>query len=175
MERKSLILTPLPGFEPEIGRWLWALEDVRRTIKERLTGKSQSMIDKRIDDRHSIGTLLYHIALIEADWLYEEVLCCEWAPEILAFFPVEHRNENGSLTHFQGETLEEHFHRLDSVREVFLSHFRNMDLVDWRKPRVLEQYNVTPEWVVYHLIEHESQHRGQIFQLLSSLNKDQNL
>ncbi|MFK9118024.1 DinB family protein [Peribacillus frigoritolerans] len=169
LERKALLVSALPGYEEEIGRWLWCLEDVRRTLISELTGISQNILDSKIDERQTIGSMLYHISLIEADWLYEEVLVTEWDSEVSALFPVGGRAEDGSLNHIEGQTLEEHFYRLNKVREVFLSKFRTMDLTDWRKPRVLEKYDVTPEWVVYHLIEHESHHRGQIFQLLKKL------
>jgi len=168
LDKKSLLVSSLPGYEAEIGRWLWCLEDVRHSLITELTGISQSILDRKIDERHSIGTLLYHIALVEADWLYVEVLGTDWDPEISSLFPLDGQTD-GKLTHFEGDTLEEHFYRLKKVREVFLSYFLSMDLNDWRKPRVLEQYEVTPEWVVYHLIEHESHHRGQIFQLLREL------
>jgi uncharacterized damage-inducible protein DinB len=170
-ERRSLVVSALPGYEAEIGRWMWALEDVRRTVKARLNGISQSVIDTKIDGRDSIATLLYHIALVEADWLYEEVLVSDWAPEIRALFPFGSRDSAGDLTHVEGQSLDAHFHRLDSVRKVFLSHFQTMDIADWRNPRSLPAYDVTPEWVVYHLIEHESHHRGQIFQSLGQLQK----
>ncbi|MCM2535281.1 DinB family protein [Neobacillus pocheonensis] len=130
------------------------------------------MLDTKIDERHTIGSLLYHIALVEADWLYVEVLGVEWDFEIRSLFPLESRSEDGTLTHIEGQSLEEHFYRLNKVRQVFLSYFRSMDLTDWRKTRVLENYDVTPEWVVYHLIEHESHHRGQIFQVLRKLRND---
>jgi uncharacterized damage-inducible protein DinB len=172
LERRNLLVSPLPEYEEEIGRWLWCLEDVRRTLITELTGISQSIIDTKIDERQTIGSILYHIALIEADWLYVEVIGAEWDPEISSLFPLDSRSEDGSLTHIEGQSIEEHFYRLNKVREVFLSHFRSMDLTDWRKPRVLEHYDVTPEWVVYHLIEHESHHRGQIFQLLRKLRND---
>jgi uncharacterized damage-inducible protein DinB len=172
LERRNLLVSPLPEYEEEIGRWLWCLEDVRRTLITELTGISQSILDTKIDERQTICSILYHIALIEADWLYVEVLGAEWDPEISSLFPLDSRSEDGSLTHIEGQSLEEHFYRLNKVREVFLSHFRSMDLTDWRKPRVLEHYDVTPEWVVYHLIEHESHHRGQIFQLLRKLRND---
>lgn len=172
LERRTLLVSPLLEYEEEIGRWLWCLEDVRHTLITELTGISQSVLDTKIDERQTIGSLLYHIALIEADWLFVEVLGAEWAPEIRSLFPLESRSEDGSLTHIEGQCLEDHFYRLNKVREVFLSHFRSMDLTDWRKPRVLEHYDVTPEWVVYHLIEHESHHRGQIFQLLRKLLND---
>lgn len=169
MQRRSLLVSPLPEYEKEIGRWLWCLEDVRRTLIIELTGISQKTLDTKIDERQTIGSLLYHIAYIEADWLYVEVLGTEWDSEVRSLFPLECKSEDGTLTHIEGQSLEEHFHRLKTVREVFLSYFRKMDLLNWRKPRVLEHYDVTPEWVVYHLIEHESHHRGQIFQLLSKL------
>ncbi|TCP25596.1 DinB family protein [Scopulibacillus darangshiensis] len=171
MERRSLQMTPLPEYEEEIGRWLWALEDIRSTLITGLKDADWRILDTKIDERQTIGSLLYHIALIEADWLYEEVLCSEWDPLIRLLFPLNVRSEDGSLTHFEGESIEEHVYRLDMVREVFLSHFLSMDLTDWRTSRVLEKYDVTPEWVVYHLIEHESHHRGQIFQMLRELQR----
>lgn len=172
MERRTLMVFALPGYEEEIGRLLWCLEDVRRTLLTELSGISQRLLDTKMDGRQTVGSLLYHIALIEADWLYEEVLCTEWDSEISALFPFGSRSEDGSLMHLEGQSLEEHFQRLNKVREVFLSHFRLMDLADWRKPRILERYDVTPEWVVYHLVEHESHHRGQIFQLLRELRNN---
>ncbi|WP_088090489.1 MULTISPECIES: DinB family protein [unclassified Bacillus (in: firmicutes)] len=36
---------------------------------------------------------------------------------------------------------------------------------------MLNQYDVTTEWIIYHLIEHESHHRGQIFQILANLKE----
>ncbi|MFD9628217.1 DinB family protein [Peribacillus muralis] len=172
MKKRELTITALPGYEPEIGRWLWCLEDVRRTLITELTGVSQTILDTKTDGRQTIGSLLYHIALVEADWLYEEVLVAEWDPEILALFPLDSRSEDGALTHIEGQTMEEHVDRLNMVRKVFLSTFRSIDLNDWRNPRLLEKYDVTPEWVVYHLLEHESHHRGQIFQLLNNLRNE---
>jgi hypothetical protein len=111
-----------------------------------------------------------HASYVEAGWLYGEVMETDWDSEISSLFPVEGW-ANNQLTHFEGESLDEHLYRLHKVREVLLTHFRSMTLEDWRKPRVLEEYDVTPEWVVYHLVEHESHHRGQIFQLLRELRK----
>jgi uncharacterized damage-inducible protein DinB len=32
---------------------------------------------------------------------------------------------------------------------------------EFRRPRHLEQYDVTPQWVLHHLIQHEVEHQGQ--------------
>ncbi|SFC94137.1 DinB superfamily protein [Bacillus sp. OV322] len=173
MKREVLKVMSLPGYEAEIGRWLWCLEDVRYTLLKEIDGISQRVLDGKVDERQSIGSLLYHIALVEADWLYTEVLESEWDPEIQSLFPFEFSTEDGRLTHVGGQSLGEHISRLNMVREVFLSHFRSMDLADWQRARVLERYDVTPEWVVYHLIEHESHHRGQIVHLLRKLQNGQ--
>jgi hypothetical protein len=62
LERRTLLVSPLPEYEEEIGRWVWCLEDVRRALITELTGISQSILDTKIDERQTIGSLLYHIA-----------------------------------------------------------------------------------------------------------------
>jgi len=170
MNRKKLVVLALPEFESEIGRWIWCLEDVRRTLLEKISGITQQHLDTE-QNGHSIGSLLYHIALIEADWLYEEVLGGKWNPKIRSLFPQEDRNQDDTLSHIEGQNLDEHLHRLQCVRDELLFHFRTMNLEDWRASRSLPHYNVTPEWVIYHLLEHESHHRGQIFQMLAILKR----
>lgn len=75
------------------------------------------------------------------------------------------RDEQGHLTHVPGESLTNHMQRLDTVRRLLLDAFRGMPLDEFRRPRHLEQYDVTPQWVLHHLIQHEAQHRGQILDL----------
>jgi uncharacterized damage-inducible protein DinB len=175
---RRLVMVPRPGYEPEIGRWLWALEDVRRVLKSALAGTpppassrgsrppvSAAVLDRQPPGSNGIGTLLYHIAVIEADWLYEDVLGSSWDPAILAFFPHPVRTSSGQLAPV-ADALATHLRRLDEVRAVFLGHFAGMSLEDWRTPRPRAEYAVSPEWVVYHLLEHEAHHRGQIFDLL---------
>ena len=168
---RLLSVEPLPGYEPTIGRWIWVLEDTRRETKdEALSGLDPAALDwipPHIEN--SIGTLLYHIALIEMDWLYTDVL--ESAPlpdELRPLFALDARDAQEHLSAIRGETLEEHLRRLDLVREHLLATFQGMTLDEFRRPRSLPQYRVTPEWVLQHLIQHEGEHRGHI-QLLREL------
>lgn len=160
--KERLAVQVLPGYVPEIGRWLWALEDVRRVLKRTVATAGPAELDHRQAGSNSVGTLLYHIAAIEADWLYTEVLGTEPPAEVVALFPHPVREENGVLGHVAGESLEQHLDRLDRVRAELLAAFRGMTAEDWRTARELPQYTVTPEWVIYHLVEHEAHHRGQI-------------
>ena len=61
-----------------------------------------------------------------------------------------------------GETLARHLHRLDAVRAHFLEVFKGMSVDEFRRPRTYDDYVVTSEWVVHHLMQHEAEHRGQI-------------
>ncbi|MGZ3665575.1 MAG: DinB family protein [Ktedonobacterales bacterium] len=165
-----LIVEPLPGYEPTIGRWLWQLEDTRRETKEALSGLAPATLDWAPDESgNSIGDLLYHVALIELDWLYTEVLNQQpWPQEVQQQFAFADRDAQGHLSSVQGVALEEHLRRLDLVREHLLASFRGMTLEEFRHPHPFPDYRVTAEWVLHHLVQHEVEHRGHI-QMLRSL------
>ncbi len=163
--RRLLHVDPLEGFPADIGRWLWALEDARRITRRAVDGLDVATLDWRGPDgsENSIGSLLYHVAGVEMGWLFIDVLGREFPPEVEADLPFEAWTE-GRMTHVAGVSLEEHLGRLERTRRVFLDHVRRMDLAEFR--RVLapenEDYEITPEWVVYHLVEHEIGHAYQM-------------
>ena len=163
--RSLLQVTPLDGYPADIGRWLWALEDARRITRRAVDGLDVATLDWRGADgsENSIGSLLYHVADVEMDWLFIDVLGREIPPEVEADLPFETWTD-GRLTHVAGVSLDEHRGRLDRTRRVFLDHLRQMDLDEFRRVRAPENadYEVTPEWVVYHLVEHEIGHAYQM-------------
>jgi uncharacterized damage-inducible protein DinB len=151
--------------DPEIGRWIWALEDTRRETLLSLKGLDQLVLDwTPPQGGNSIASLLYHIAAIELDWLYAEVLQAPepWPASVTALFSEEVRDVQGRLSEIRGEPLADHVHRLDVVRSSLLEAFRDMTLQEFRRARSLPDYDVTPEWVLHHLIQHEAEHRGHI-------------
>jgi uncharacterized damage-inducible protein DinB len=149
--------------EPVIGRWLWAMQDARRRTLAELDGVAQPVIDWLPDaDTSSIGSLLYHIAAVEVDWLYEEVLVQGFPPQVELLLPYAMRDGQGRLKQVQGFSLEQHLKRLELVRGLLLDTFQRMDLADFRRARSLPRYDVTPEWVLHHLLQHEAEHRSQI-------------
>jgi uncharacterized damage-inducible protein DinB len=171
--KKSYVITPLKEYDLEIGRWLWGLEDTRRSTLQAVKDIPPGVIDWiPPHGDNSIGTLLYHIAAIEADWLYMEVLEQEiFPPEVTALFPYDVRDSDGRLTPIQGIGIEEHMQRLATTRALLLDAFYQMGNEDFYEVRNFEQYDVTPEWVVYHLIRHEAEHQGQIVQLRKSAER----
>ena len=116
----------------------------------------------------SIGSILYHLALIEADWLYTEVLEQPLPDQLAALFLYDARDQYGLLTSIQGVVLEEHLARLDTVRQHILAAYQAMNIHDFRRVRHLPDYDVTPEWVLHHLTQHEAEHRSEIGALRAS-------
>ncbi|MGH2535319.1 MAG: DinB family protein [Thermomicrobiales bacterium] len=146
--KQRLLVDPLPGYEPEIGRALWGLEDSRHRTMKVLNGIDSLAIDWTPGGgENTIGTLLYHIAAIEADWLHAEVLEQEtFPPEAVALFPHDVRDDQDRLTVVAGVSLDDHLARLRAVREWVLAAFRGMTPAEFQRPRDLSSYSVTPAW-----------------------------
>jgi hypothetical protein len=169
-KRRILQGQSLPGYPPEIGTWLWAMEAVRQRTLRLVEGLDQRTLDwEGLDARENgIGSLLYHIAGVEVGWLFIDILLQPDLPASLKVdFPFESRNAEGRLTPVLGVPLDEHLGRLTRSRRTFLDTFREIPAEEWRRLRHPdgEDYAVTPEWAVFHLVEHEAGHAFQISSL----------
>ena len=163
-EKRQLTLEPLEGFDPEVGAWLWAFQDARRRTLEALAGLDDQTVNWAAPDgSNSIGTLLYHLAVIEIDWLLAEILAgADFPPEFTELLKYDVRDDAGHLVAVIVEPLETHLERLARCRAYFLEQVAGMSAADFHRPRLLEQYDVSPAWVIHHLMQHEAEHRGQI-------------
>jgi uncharacterized damage-inducible protein DinB len=165
MQRRSM--EPVAAITPEVGRWLWALEDTRGRTKEALATVAAGAVDWiPPHGGNTIGALLYHIALIEADYLYADVMeMTDYPQEILALFPYPDRDAHGALTLPPAMSMDQHLQRLATVRNRLLATFATLPPDDFRRPRTMPRYTITPEWTLHHLMQHEAEHRGQIVTL----------
>ena len=161
------ILEPLTDYEPLVGSWLSAFQDARRRTIETLEGLKPNIIDWPPPwSANTVNALLYHLAAIEADWLFTDILeKSEFPPQIDELFPCDVHDADGNLTSVPGTSLEAHIQRLADMREYFMTAMRAINDRDFRRARKFPDYRVTPEWVIYHLIQHEAEHRGQIMDL----------
>lgn len=162
--REHLSVKALDGYDPVIGRFLWMLDDTRLETWKVLEGVAPEIIDWQptLTNGNSLGTLLYHIAAIEMDWLYSEVAENKLPDTVWEDFPYPVRDVSGRLTIITSVSLDDHFRRLDATRKRLLDVFREMSLDEFRRVRHMEHYDVTPEWVIHHLIQHEAEHRGEM-------------
>ena len=95
------------------------------TLRE-LEGVTPVMVDVRpAGSENSIGATLYHVALIEADWLFDDLLGQRLeTTEVAQLFPVDDRDEAGTLSPLAGVTLEEHIDRLVGTLHELQDRFR---------------------------------------------------
>jgi len=162
-EREVLALDPMAG-DPEVGRWLSAMEDARRDTVREVEGLPDEAVDWRPEGaENTIGTLLYHVALVEADWLLTDILGSDgaglWPHDWL---PFEDRDAEHRLTAVEGESLERHLERLAAVRSLFLGQMRSMSGEELHRVRARDRFDVAADGVVHHLLQHEAEHRAQI-------------
>jgi hypothetical protein len=162
-DREVLVLTPIAD-DPEVGRWLAALEHARRDTLRELEGVTRNMVDWYPDaPLNSIGSLLYHIALIEAAWVAKEILDLgDEPPELAALLPWADREADRHLSRVDGLGLEAHVDRLAAVRRFVLDRLRPMSNADFHRVRLFERYDAAPDWVLHHILQHEAEHRSHI-------------
>ncbi|MHC4472725.1 MAG: DinB family protein [Planctomycetota bacterium] len=160
---RSLSVTPVPGCPSEIGVWLWALADVRRSTLEGAAGLATEELDLVTDvSPNTIGTLLYHLAATDMDWLFTDVRQEPFPPEVERLVPYDYTDEEGRLWPIRSEPLDASLARLAATRAILVDEFRAMSVEEFRRARRLERHEGTPEWVIYHLLEHEAHHRSEI-------------
>jgi len=165
-DMEQRVITPLPASHPELGRWLWALEDTRARTKAAVTGLDQAALDWTGPGvENTIGSLLYHLALIEFDYLYADILGEDY-PEgsETTLLPYSDRDGDGNLSVIRGVSLADHLARLDEVRRQLLGRVPALSAEQMTTARPLADpgYVISPAWTLHHLMQHEAEHRGQI-------------
>ena len=162
-ERKILDLAPARPDASPVDLFAAALANARQRTLAALEDVTQVELDWLPSPAsNSIGTLLYHIALIEADWLYAEILEQPYPDAVLRRFPWGDRDASGRLTPIVGAPLDEHVERLAWVRQELERALEGMTEAEFRRRRHLPAYEVSPVFVAHHLLQHEAQHRGEI-------------
>ena len=165
-DRDRLVLEPSAG-ALQVGLLIAALEDGRRRTLRELESVHDGMLGMRpvALPLHTIGQLLYHVALIEADWVLSEIQelpPTAWPEWVEAELPIDVRDEEGRLSDIPAEPVERALARLARVRSHALAAIGAMDDVELHRVRSLPPYDVTPAWAIHHLVQHEAEHRGHI-------------
>ena len=163
------VLTPHPGLATGIGYYLSAMEEVRsqvnavvKTIPDDLIGKPAFL------GAHSIGGLVLHIG--EAEWFWVQMVVSghelseedEQAPYWDVLDDVERVARNG----YTGEFCLKEIEKIrNQTRDVLFS-YNDKDLeriITFERDGKTTEYNL--RYILHHLIDHEAQHKGQIFML----------
>lgn len=170
MPKPRLAVHEVGGYPPPIGKTMWMTEDCRRRTLSALDGVEDRDLDLLPPGfENTIGSLLYHLAAIEADWLYQDILGAPYPDWLGEVFPIDAHDGDGRLSRMEGARLADHLGRLETVRGHMLDELRALGPDDLDVPRTVEDHEVTPGWVLHHLRQHEAEHRGQIQAIRTAL------
>ena len=163
------LLTSHPGLATNIGYYLSGMEEVRgqltaavRTIPDDLIGKPPFL------GAHSIGGLVLHIG--EAEWFWMKMVVSgqelteevKNAPYWDILDDVERVARNGYTAEFCLSEIEK---IRNQTRDVLFS-YNDKDLeriITFERKGQATEYNL--RYILHRLIDHEAQHKGQIFML----------
>lgn len=166
---RSRHLDPLPDYPPGVGRFVAMLTDTRTRLLSDLESLEVTHLDRiPVGSPNSVGTLLYHIAAIELDWLYADLLERDFPAAAFAWFPVDVREEGGRLTPVV-EPYQRHLARLEWVRGLLLTELRELSDADLDRTVNPGPQESGASWVLHHLMQHEAEHRGQIGEIRAGL------
>ena len=165
-EQKFFLVEPLSGYAPEIGQVLSLLADARQRTMRCVDGLPSEAVDWELGPNfHTIGSVLYHVAAVEVNWLYGLVLQQDMPIEIADWFPRTIVDDRANITPVKNISLDGHLYRLDKAHAILLTAFQGMSLEEFRRVRDVPRMTVTAETVAQQLLQHEAEHRGQIMSL----------
>ena len=169
MTMRRRLLTAHPGLSTGIGYYLSGMEEVRGQVIAAVKDIADDQIGKpAFLGAHSIGSLVLHIG--EAEWFFMQMVFSghelteedQKAPYWDVLDDVERVSRNGYTTEF---CLLEIERIRNQTRDVLFSYSdKDLDrLITYERNGKTTEYNL--RWILHHVIDHESQHKGQILML----------
>lgn len=163
-------LEPTSGFSTLIGFYLSGMEEVREQLRDATKDLSDEEISAEVSPKiHSIGQLILHNA--EAEWWW---LCHVVAGKDLnemeagqkVFWDVLLDEDFASKKY----SLEFCWSEADKVRQSGLEILKGLTDEDLDKFHGWNKEDGTRiekslRWILHHLIDHEAQHKGQVFMI----------
>ena len=163
------VLTPHPGLSTGIGYYLSGMEEVRTQLNTAVKGIPDDLIGKPpFLGAHSIGGLVLHIG--EAEWFWMQMVVRghqlteedKNAPYWDVLDDLERVARNGYTADFCLQEIEK---IRNQTRDTLFS-YNDKDLeriITYERGGETSEYNL--RWILHRLIDHEAQHKGQIFML----------
>ncbi|RBW71063.1 DinB family protein [Bacillus taeanensis] len=145
---------------------LQGLKETREQLLSVLSSLSTEQLHEKLTNMPSVGQLLMHLIEYERAWL-KAIHTDQDQKDISAEFDYK---EDDTVKGFQKSWF---LARLAETREQTRNYFYKLSDIEFRRPtfqirKEEEVLRYSPEWIVYHLLDHESYIRGQIA-IISSL------
>jgi len=167
-----MLIEPLPGYTPTIGRLVSMLTYVRHGLVKNVSGLSVEDLDHAHDARaNSIGALLAHAAAVER-W-YQILTFEDRRPsdEEEARWSAALDLGDKAREQLRGRDLRFYLDDLSSTRETTLNALASRDDA-WLEQPLNAMPDMNAHWAWFHVAEDEISHRGQIRWLRSRLRQE---
>jgi uncharacterized damage-inducible protein DinB len=147
---------------PRVALWFSMMEEVRKRLLKKVEGLSDEEIDFTPNEQtiETIGTLLLHIAGVEWAWIFgdidgKEVDYEKWK-HAFALAP------DVNIPQLREQRKDFYLNHLSEVREEVYQRLRCFQDDDLDKIVTSEGRKYSIEWILFHLVEHEAIHVGQV-------------
>ena len=167
-------LTPVEGVPKQIGYYLAGMAEVREQLREAVADLTDEEISLEIrPDAHSIGELILHCG--EAEWWWIQCVVTGRAIDDelknSSFWDVLEDGQYPAEGYSAAFCMEE-IDKISALTRELFSDFSDEDLDKYyERPFSKEKTEKSLRWILHHLIDHEAQHKGQIFMLKRMIRK----
>lgn len=156
---------------PKISNWFALMQETRERLLRIVNDLKDEEFDYSPDEGsfETIGTLLLHIAGVEWSWIFEDI-----DGEEIDFERFKHgfalRSEV-NISQLKGKGKSFYLEKLSEVRNQVYNRLTKFNDEDLSKLVGSDNEQYTIEWILFHILEHEAMHIGQILLLKRLYNK----
>ena len=153
------------GLTPRVSHWYSMLQEVRERLLNIVGDLNEEVLDFTPDERNfeTIGTLLLHIAAIEWSWVFEDIDGLEM--DYNKFKHAFALRSDVDIPQIKGKKKQFYLNQLKEVREEVFQRLAKFSDDDLDKVVESNSDKFSIEWVLFHILEHETMHIGQILLL----------
>ncbi|MCA1602932.1 MAG: DinB family protein [Acidobacteria bacterium] len=163
------VLNPAAGFSPGIGFFVSGMDEVREQLQQAVEGMTNQELGRRaVPGAHSIAALVLHIGEAEWWWMRCNVSGHKLTPKDrqAPYWDVLKDPDSFASKHYSAKFCLDEIAKIRNQTRDLLASFNDDDL-----ERIIsferrdERHEHSLRWILHHLIDHESQHKGQILML----------
>jgi uncharacterized damage-inducible protein DinB len=150
----------------------WMLEDIRKETLKGVEHLSKEQLFKNpIEDEYPIGAYLMHLAEVDISWL--EIISGVKQPDDLkkkSYYDKWYDAPENSEPPRMPLEVNEYLETIAAARKNFLDYVSSLkesdleEVIVWKGARGERKFS--RKWIIYHILEHEAHHRGQMFLLI---------
>jgi uncharacterized damage-inducible protein DinB len=159
--------------EPKLSLLWWMLKDVRKVTLKGIEGLSkEQLFQPPVEGEYPIGAYIMHLAEAEVFWL--QVLTGKKIDKEIKKRIYYDSWMSPSKSDAEGPKapmeITEYLDAIKKVRELlnkYMFSLKDSDLAGFVVQRRKDsEHKILRKWIIYHLIEHEAHHRGQMMLLI---------